>query len=68
LNKLKLDGNDISEIKGLDFLARLYYLDLSCNQIREIKGLDNLSLETLLLWGNPMPEPIITKFSKYKGI
>jgi len=63
---LELDGNKISEINGLDSLTRLSYLDLSHNKIKEVKGFDSSNLETLLLWGNPMPEAIITRYSKYK--
>jgi len=35
-------NNRINEIKGLDNLTNLEFLDLSYNQISEIKGLDNL--------------------------
>ncbi|MFX1365448.1 MAG: TIR domain-containing protein [Promethearchaeota archaeon] len=48
---------DISEIKGLDNLVNLRYLNLNKNQITEIKGLDNLRiLETLSLENNNISE------------
>ena len=48
---------DISEIKGLDKLTNLRYLNLNRNQIIEIKGLDNLRiLQTLSLENNNISE------------
>ena len=50
-------GGSISEIKGLDNLTNLIYLDLKHNQIPEIKGLEHLqSLKRLNLMGNQISE------------
>lgn len=49
--------NKISEIKGLDTLQNLYFLNLSSNHIKDIKSLDQLkNLEMLYLDNNEISE------------
>ena len=42
LKELKLNNNNITEIKDLDKLTKLEKLDFTNNQIVEIQGLENL--------------------------
>ena len=57
LTNLRLDNNQITEIKGLDKLSRLEYLWLGYNQITEIKGLEGLkSLTELWSHNNQITE------------
>ncbi len=49
-NAGNLKGNQIGEIKGLDALWKLEYLDLWHNKIKKVSGLDALtSLKSLIL-------------------
>ena len=53
LDLSELEIEDIANIKGLQGLTRLKWLNLGYNQIKEIKGLENLSrLEFLDLGDN----------------
>ncbi len=50
LDRIFLNGNNISEITDLDKLTNLQWLELNKTQINEIKGLSSLeNLETLYL-------------------
>ncbi len=48
LNELRLDSNQLVEIKGLETLTHLTKLDIGFNHLTEIKGLENLTLLTKL--------------------
>ena len=53
LTKLQLDNNIICEIRNLDSLVNLKWLDLSFNSIETIQGLDNCTKITdLSLYSN----------------
>ena len=55
--KLQLDNNIIVQIKGLDGLVNLKWLDLSFNLIKKIEGLDTLTqLTDLSLYNNKIEE------------
>jgi len=57
LQDLNLNGNQITEIKGLESLVNLQKLHLDSNQITEIKGLVSLvNLQDLNLNGNQITE------------
>ena len=57
LKILDLSYNQITEIKGLDYLVNLQKLNLHNNQITEIKGLNNLiNLQELVLDSNKITE------------
>jgi Leucine-rich repeat (LRR) protein len=43
LQKLQLDNNIITKIKGLDTLVNLTWLDLSFNLIEKMEGMDKLT-------------------------
>jgi len=61
LHTLYLQNNQISKIKGLEFVVDLYYLTLQNNQISKIEGLDSLvNLNYLNLQNN--------KISKIEGL
>ena len=57
LQKLQLDNNIITKIKGLNFLVNLKWLDLSFNQISVIEGLDKCNkIQDLSLFSNKVKE------------
>ena len=48
------EGNQLTNVKGLEKLTQLKVLDLNSNQLTDVKGLEKLTqLEKLNLQGNP---------------
>ena len=54
---LDLNGNELTDVKGLEKLSKLTHLSLFNNQISDIKGLEKLTqLEVLVLAVNQLTE------------
>ena len=55
VTKLWVQGNQLTDVKGLENLTQLKSLDLWSNQLTDVKGLENLTqLEQLHLGGNKL--------------
>ena len=54
---LEFEGNQLTDVKGLEKLTQLKELNLDSNQLTDVKGLENLTqLEGLTLYGNKLTE------------
>jgi 16S rRNA G1207 methylase RsmC len=54
VERLKLNDNQLTSVKGLEKLTQLWHLNLNDNQLTSVKGLEKLTkLEVLYLYKNP---------------